>query len=152
MACAESLRRVRLIFAGRPHADEQGRRVQALPILTKVHHDADSRPNLEVGYHSGDLLAGSKLISILKLTPPQGAAARPAADDRAAGTQAAITQATGQRQNSVAAQAPAQAKFAVVRAGRGSARVVDLAQMGQPPEGQAGRVDHRTQGDMPPQR
>ncbi|WP_420594799.1 hypothetical protein [Deinococcus sp.] len=74
---------------------------------------------LQVSYYSADPLAGGKLISTVTVQPPQR------------GTQAQGTQATTQRQNPLTAQAPAGAKFAVIKDDHGGARIIDLSQVGQ---------------------
>ncbi|UWX65284.1 hypothetical protein [Deinococcus rubellus] len=96
--------------------------------------------NLKVSYYSGDPLEGGKLIGTVKLMPPRQAAAPGPA------------QAVGQRQNPLAAQAPAGARFAVIKDTRGGARIIDLSQMNQRMDGQGGRGGSRSQDGTPPQR
>ena len=108
---------------------------------------ADRLANLEVSYYSGDPLAGGKLLGTVQLTPPQGAPAGPVAGNRASGTQAAAP-----RPNPLAAQAPAGARFAVIRDDHGGARIIDLSQADQRMDGQAGRGGPRSQNGLPPQR
>ena len=101
---------------------------------------ADRTANLDVSYYSGDPLKGGKLISTVKLTPPPQTV--PSGERQTA----------GQRQNPVAAQAPKNATFAVIKDARGGARIIDLAQLDQQQGGQGGRGGPRSQDGMPPQR
>ena len=74
----------------------------------------------QVSYYSADPLAGGKLISTVTLQPPQQGTAQQQGQTAAA-----------QRQNPLTAQAPAGAKFAVIKDDHGGARIIDLAQVGQ---------------------
>jgi len=112
------------------------------PGQTNPRGPADDMANLEVSYYSGDPLAGGKLIGTVKLTPPQGAPTGPAA-----GNQASVP-----RPNPLSAQAPAGAKFAVIRDGHGGARIIDLSRADQRMDDPAGRGGPRSQDGTPPQR
>ncbi|AWN23509.1 hypothetical protein DKM44_09965 [Deinococcus irradiatisoli] len=107
--------------------------------------------NLEVSYYSGDPLKGGKLITTLKLTPPQnqGAPALNRAPSTAADGQ--ISPAAGQRPvNPVVAQAPAGATYAVIKDDHGGARIIDLSQADQMMGGFGGRGGPQDQGGQTP--
>ena len=113
---------------------------------------ADGMANLEVSYYSGDPLAGGKLIGTVRLTAPQGAPTGPVAGNRTMANRAAGNQASVPRPNPLSAQAPAGAKFAVIRDGHGGARIIDLSRADQRMDGPAGRGGPRSQDGTPPQR
>ena len=75
---------------------------------------------LQVSYYSADPLSGGKLISTVTLQPPQQGTNQQQGQTAAA-----------QRQNPLTAQAPAGAKFAVIKDDHGGARIIDLAQADQ---------------------
>ena len=76
---------------------------------------------MQVSYYSADPLAGGKLISTVTLQQPQ----------RGANQQGQTQTAPAQRQNPLVAQAPAGAKFAVIKDNHGGARIIDLSQADQ---------------------
>ncbi|MFC4453434.1 hypothetical protein [Deinococcus sonorensis] len=106
--------------------------------------------SLQVSYYAGDPLAGGKLLQTVTLKPPQQGAG-PMTSQQAPGQPGAQqghrgTGATPDRQDPVHASAPAGATFAVIRDGRGGARIVDLSQPMQGPGG----IGPRMQGPAGP--